>query len=133
MVSSTRWRCLIWTVYVTAWTVALLYPVLPTTGLEGIDEVISLHRYLIAKSVHVSAYAVLTILTAWLHAPSRYRWLFVFFLMAHGTATEMGQWIMRELVWSMRIGHLHDVAYDNLGVLIGLLVSWKWWTREDPV
>jgi hypothetical protein len=30
----------------------------------------------------------------------------------------------------VRVGHLHDVAYDNLGVLIGLLVGWKWWMRE---
>jgi hypothetical protein len=57
----------------------------------------------------------------------------VFLIMAHGTMTEMGQWLSGPEVmgWSERIGHLHDVAYDNVGILIGLLVSWKWWTEES--
>jgi hypothetical protein len=126
-----RWRWHFWSVYVLAWTIALLYPVVPETGISDVDEFIEPHRYLLAKSVHVSAYAVMTLLTAWLNAPMRYRWLLVYFLMAHATATEMGQWAMRELEWSVRVGHLHDVAFDNVGVLIGLLVGWKWWMQED--
>jgi VanZ family protein len=130
MVVAHRWRWLIWGVYVTAWTIALLYPRAPHAGVEEIDALIEPSRYLIAKSIHVSAYAVMTLLTAWLGAPLRYRWLLVFLLMVHGTATEMGQWSMQVAGWSVRIGQLHDVAYDNLGVLIGLLIGWKWWTRD---
>jgi VanZ family protein len=126
----TRWRWLLWSVYVVLWTTALLYPKVPETGLADVDESLWV-QYLFAKSVHVTAYAVMTLLTAWLSAPQRYRWLLVYFLMAHGTATEMGQWTMRELEWSVRIGHLHDVAFDNVGVLIGLLLGWKWWMQED--
>jgi VanZ family protein len=126
-----RWRWHFWSVYVVLWTTALLFPVIPETGFEDVDEFISPNRYLLAKSVHVSAYAVMTLLTAFLNAPMRYRWLLVYFLMAHGTATEMGQWTMREMQWSVRIGHLHDVAFDNVGVLIGLLLGWNWWMRED--
>jgi VanZ family protein len=131
MLIATRWRWLIWIVSVTAWTVAVLYPKVPESGVVGIDEFISAWNYLLHKSVHVGAYAVMTLLTAWLHAPLRWRWLLVFVLTAHGTATEMGQWVMNEqLHWSVRVGHLHDVAYDNLGVLIGLVIGWKWWMRE---
>ena len=82
-----RWRWHFWSVYVVLWTTALLFPVIPETGFEDVDEFISPHRYLLAKSVHVSAYAVMTLLTAFLNAPMRYRWLLVYFLMAHGTAT----------------------------------------------
>jgi hypothetical protein len=124
------WRWLIWSAYLSAWTSGLLFPVPPRTGVDMLDETIEPHRYAVHKAVHVAAYAVLTLLTAWLNVPMRWRWLLVFLLMAHGTATEMGQWGMRELHWSIRIGHLHDVAFDNLGVLIGLAVSWKWWMRE---
>jgi hypothetical protein len=130
MALSPHWRWLIWSVYVTAWTIALLFPRAPEAGVGEIDAFLELNRYSIAKTIHVSAYAILAILTAWLGAPMRYRWLLVFLLMLHATATEMGQWSMQELGISVRVGHLHDVAYDNLGVLIGLLIGWKWWTRE---
>lgn len=126
----THWRWLLWSMYVVAWTVALLFPSVPQTGMEGLDKLIAPHHILVAKTVHVSAYAVLTILTAWLNAPMRYRWLLMFLLMAHGTATELGQLTMNELHWSVRNGDLRDVAFDNLGVLLGVLVSLKWWLRE---
>ena len=125
--SSGRW--LIWAVYVTLWTTALVMPVPPTTGLP-VDEFIELHRFLIAKTVHLSAYAVLTILTGWLTVPARYRLLLLFFVMAHGTATELTQWGLTTLGISERTGMLYDVGFDNVGVLIGLLLSWKWWTKD---
>jgi hypothetical protein len=125
-----RWRWLFWSAYVVLWTTALLFPVVPETGITEIDDFIAPNHYPVAKIGHVTAYAVMTLLTAWLNAPMRYRWLLVFFLMAHATATEMGQWTMRWMAWSERIGHLHDVAYDNVGVLIGLLLGWRWWMQE---
>jgi hypothetical protein len=125
-----RWRWWIWGAYVTAWTVALIYPVVPQVGLEGTPELLTI-RMIVAKTVHISAYAVLAALTGWVRAPMRYRALLVFFLMAHGTATEMTQLAMEELGWSARHGELHDVAFDNLGILIGILAGWKWWMEES--
>jgi hypothetical protein len=125
-----RWRWLIWTVFLIAWTIALLFPIQPRTGAAQIDEAIRPYRYAVAKTVHVSAYAVLTILTGWLRVAVRYRFLFVFLLMVHGTVTEMGQHAMAEMGRSERHGDLYDVGYDNLGVLLGLLASWKFWVQE---
>ncbi len=125
-----RWRWLVWSVYLAAWTAALLFPHAPRTGVGHLDEFISPYRYAVAKTVHVSAYAVLAVLTGALGVRPRYRGLLVFVLMAHGTATEMGQWVMTRMGWSDRTGELFDVAYDNAGILIGMLVSWKWWTRD---
>ena len=122
-----RWW--IWGVCITAWTIALLYPVVPRIGLEGTEELLTL-RAVVAKTVHVGAYAFLAGLTGWLRAPLRYRALLVFILMAHGTATELLQAWMEHMQWSVRKGQLTDVGFDNLGILIGLLTTWKWWTRE---
>src|SRR5260370_27130791 len=81
------WRWLVWVVYVASWTTALLMPV-PAGDwtVEGVE--IDL-RYLFAKCVHISAYAVLAGLSGWLPVPYRHRWLLPFFFMAHGTGTEM--------------------------------------------
>ncbi len=118
-----RWRWLIWIVYVAAWTTALLMPVPETNwAIQGVE--IDL-RYLFAKFVHISAYAVLAALSGWLRLPYRYRWLLVFFVMAHGTVTELIQDYTPH-----RTGALGDVGFDNLGVAIGLLLTWKWWA--DP-
>jgi VanZ family protein len=125
----TRW--LVWALFVIAWTIALLWPVQPEIGVEQIDDLLAPFRYAVTKTLHVTAYAVLTLLTAWLKAPMRYRWLLVFFVMAHGTATEMGQLTMNQMGVSSRLGDLRDVAFDNLGVLIGSIVGWKLWTRDD--
>jgi hypothetical protein len=116
-------------VYVTVWTVALLYPIPPPEPHDGIDEVLTV-RKVVAKTLHMSAYAVMALLTGWLKVPARYRWLLVFFLMAHATATEVAQRMLTDLHWVERTGRLSDVALDNVGVLAGLLAGWKWWTSE---
>jgi hypothetical protein len=122
-----RQRWLIWSVFLALWTFGLLYPSPPRLHtIDDIDEV----RFGVAKTVHVSAYAILAILTGWLRVAPRYRWLMVFIIMAHGTATEMGQWATKLAGWSERTGELYDVAFDNVGIALGLLVSWKWWTAE---
>lgn len=123
-----NYRWLIWSVFLVLWTIGLLYPTSPQ--LHQIDEIIEPFRVVIAKTVHVSAYAILAILTGWLRVAPRYRWLMLFVIMAHGTATEMGQWITKEMHISTRTGELYDVAFDNAGILLGLLVSWRWWTEN---
>ena len=119
---SARARWLIWLTYVVAWTAALVLPV-PDTGDWTVEELGIDFRTVFAKSVHVGAYAVMTGLTAWLRVPVRYRPVLVLFLMAHGTATELLQ-----LTVSHRSGQLTDVAFDNLGVMLGMLLTWRWWS-----
>ncbi len=116
--------------FLLCWTVALLYPSAPALGRQ-IDELISPYHFAIAKTVHVIAYATLAILTGWLRVRPGYRWLMLFVIMAHATATEMGQWIMKEMHVSTRTGELYDVAFDNAGIFLGLLASWKWWTEDN--
>ena len=50
----------------------------------------------------------------------------LFFLMAHAVGTEYVQ-----LRWSGRDGCLRDVLIDHAGILLGLILSWKRWTRPD--
>src|SRR5579863_7993348 len=110
MSQKTRWS--IWSVYVLLWTTALLTPARAINDLPGVD-LFQPFRYVAAKSLHVAAYAVMTILCAWLHVPARWRWLLVFFVMAHATLTEHIQ-----LYVPGRTGELHDVGFDNIGIAI---------------
>jgi VanZ family protein len=117
-----RWRWWVWGVYLVAWTTALIAPVPETPGLnvEGFGG-LSL-RMLVAKTVHVCAYALLAALTGWLRvAPPRRLWL-LFFLTVHATATEI---IQLQVVY--RTGQLTDVALDQLGIALGMLCTWRWW------
>src|SRR5262245_20404541 len=74
----TRW--LIWTCVVIAWTLALEFPV-PDPGEGPAGEFLLTNKFLIGKSAHIGAYAILAVLSAWLPVPLRYRWLLMFFLM----------------------------------------------------
>jgi hypothetical protein len=119
-----RGRWVIWWVYVVAWTVALVVPLQTgegwhVEGLGGIDL-----KHIFSKSVHVSAYAVLTGLTGWLRAPMRYRLVLLFFVMVHAPVTELLQ-----LHVANRTGNLEDVAFDHFGVALGLLLTWRWWSN----
>ena len=116
-------RWLIWLAYNALWTTLLVLPGSTFTPV-GPDDLPELRRF-IFKTGHVLAYAVFAWLSGWVRAPARYRWLLLFFVMAHGTATELIQ-----LKVSNRSGTLEDVGLDNLGVLLGLAVGWKWWS--DP-
>ena len=122
-------RWLIWTGYIIFWTIALEAPVADTGMLPG-GELIETHRVLMAKSVHISVYVLMAILSAWVRTPARFRWLMMAFLMVHATGSEMWQVALEP--YCHRTGLLTDVVFDNVGILIGILVSWKWWTRPDP-
>ena len=116
-------RWLVWLAYSTAWTVALVVPlhVMSFGDAGGVDI-----KYVLAKTVHICAYALLAILTGWLRVPSRYRWMLMLLLAAHGACTEFVQ----EQFVEGRTGLLSDVLLDLTGILLGSLLSWKWWT--DP-
>lgn len=123
----TRLRWCLWGAYVTAWTTALLVPVPPQTHIDVSDMHVDVN-FLFAKTVHLSAYALFAALTAWLRAPMRLRFVLMFFLMVHATVTEVLQY---ELVSFGRTGSLFDVALDHVGIAVGSLLAWKWWTQPD--
>jgi len=119
------WRWLLWFAYAAAWTVALVVPVPDVQVLSFGEELIDL-RWLFAKSVHVSAYAVFAILTGLLPVAWRWRLPLLFLLMLHGAGTE---WVQENFTTS-RTGSLSDVLWDHLGIAVGCCVSWKWWSRD---
>lgn len=122
-------RWVVWTIYVVAWTVALEVPV-PTSEEMPSAEFILTRRMLFSKCLHVAAYSVFAILCAWVPLNARHRPILMFLLMAHATGTEMLQDYLRP--YCHRGGDLYDAALDHVGIALGVLVSWKWWTREDP-
>jgi VanZ family protein len=120
-----RWFA--WGVYVLLWTTLLVMPARTIDELAA-KEIPEGFKYVLAKSLHVSAYAVLTLLCGWLRVRARFRWLLMFFLMGHATLTEMIQYHVPALG---RTGELNDVAFDQFGIALGLLLSWKWWVNKD--
>lgn len=118
-------RWLVWTAYAILWTYLLVFPVPPSIP-QAIEEFSPGLKDHVAKAVHLTAYATFAVLSAWLRAPQRFRILLVAFLMLHGVATELIQ-----LRLSYRNGSLSDALFDHLGVLLGIAVSWKWWTAPD--
>jgi VanZ family protein len=120
--SGPRLRWLVWGVYVVIWSVALLRP-----EPAHVSEVVFPEhetRFLAAKSLHVGAYALFAILSAWLPVPRRWRWLLIMLISAHGMATEFFQQFVPDRSASWR-----DVGFDHVGLVLGVLLSWKWWRR----
>jgi len=116
------WRWLAWGLYVLLLTTALVLPAAAVGNWPG--QLSQDQKKIIAKTGHVCAYALMTILSGWLRLPVRFRLLLLFFLMAHAAATE---WI--QLNVSHRSGTVQDVVLDHLGIAAGLIVSWKWWSQ----
>jgi VanZ family protein len=121
-----KWRWWIWSGFMLAWTVALLAPT-PPHGTWGESAELDMERkFYAAKTLHVSVYAFLSVLSAGLRAPARYRFLLVFCLMAHATLTEVLQVLLEGI--TARNGNLMDVALDQIGITIGIAIAWRWWT-----
>jgi VanZ family protein len=77
--------------------------------------------YPTAKLLHITAYALLTILTVFLPLRGGYRWLPVLVLSLHGFGTEYWQTFV-----PLRTGCWADVGIDHVGILLGLLFTLKW-------
>jgi VanZ family protein len=122
-----RRRWWIWGGFLLAWTVALQAPIPPTTSWTLSDLEIK-PKVFFAKGLHLSAYVALTALSAWLRAPIRYRVWLIFLLMGHATATELLQSILEP--YFGRNGNLYDVALDQIGIGLGILLAWRWWTQD---
>ena len=118
-------RWLVWTVYFVCLTALL---VMPGTVQEQIPlgEFVLTYKALIAKFVHVALYVVFAVLTARLPVAIAYRLPLLFLLMVHGALTEFIQQYVPQ-----RVGSVSDVLFDHLGIALGLLISWKWWTRPE--
>src|SRR5947209_4569628 len=77
---NSRLRWTLWVVYVTAWTILLV----TTKPAHVMREVVpEPARFPVAKTGHVAGYAVLTMLSAWLHVRGNRRWLLLAFVSLH--------------------------------------------------
>jgi len=68
----------------------------------------------------------LTVLTGLLKVPLSRRWLLVCFLSLHALGTEFFQQFVPE-----RYPSWTDVGWDHIGIVLGLIVSWGWWTKSS--
>lgn len=117
---SLRW--LVWVTVVVVWTVALLVPLPDTSGtvLRHNDV-----KFWVGKSLHVGMYALLAALAGRLPLARRGRLLVLAFLAAHAVATES----LQPLVG--RTGAAADVGLDLLGIILGVVLTWRRDGGED--
>jgi VanZ family protein len=123
--SLTLLRWAFWFGFLVLWSTALLVPDPIGFLLQHKPDSLELpHRttFLMAKTLHVVAYATAAVLTGWLRAPGAWRWVLLGFWTLHADLTEVGQ-----LFVPGRTGSPVDVAIDHFGLLIGLALSWRWW------
>lgn len=128
---SLRWA--VWWLFTLAWTTALLVPpsvvgwvfalFFPPPPVPVEDAKYEELKFLVAKSIHVAAFAFWAVLSAWLHLPGSGRWRLLIFLSLHAMATEFLQQFVG------RTGSWQDVGLDHIGVAVGLLLSWRWWFK----
>jgi VanZ family protein len=109
----TRWAA--WISFLAAWTFALLHP--RPAELAGITLSVDA-TLVLAKSLHVSAYAFLAALTIALPVRKGARWALLILLGLHGAGTEAIQTLVPP-----RSGSVLDVGFNYLGLLVGLLLA----------
>lgn len=85
-------------------------------------------KFYLAKMLHASAYAFLTILASLLPIRRLYFWLVVASLAIHGVVTE----ILQAFVVVNRNGSVRDVLIDWAGITVGLLII-RWWNVRCKV
>lgn len=106
-------RGLLFLLILALWTWKLLEPIPVPAHIT--QELSDLVRLLLAKGLHLSVYAILTLLALSLPLPASGRWLLIGLLALHGVATEMGQTFVPG-----RTGSIGDVLIDWLGIGVGL-------------
>jgi VanZ family protein len=120
---SKTWRWLLWTLFVVVWTTALL-----TTEPVHVAHAVLAQRAIFptSKLLHLTAYALMAILSGWLFVRAQWRWLLLVFMSLHAAGTEFFQQFVPE-----RGPSLWDVGIDHVGIAIGLAISCKWWLKSD--
>jgi VanZ family protein len=113
------WRWMAWVLVLTLWTLALLtpQPVQVADALLPEDTV-----FPTSKLLHVTAYAVLALLTAVLPLRGQTRWWLLGLLALHAAGTEYLQQFVPP-----RTGSLRDVGLDHVGIALGVACTWKYW------
>jgi VanZ family protein len=112
-----RWAA--WMLYVAAWSAALLTPH-PVYAAHALIP--SAYQFLCAKALHVTAYALWAVLTAWLPVRGRSRGVLFAMLFGHALASEFFQQFV-----PMRHGCWADVGIDSAGIVLGLALTCGWW------
>ncbi len=109
---------LLWAGLIVPWTWALLTPIPPktVTAVGGVNA-----AFLIGKTLHLSVYATLGLLTAWLPLQRRWRILLVALLVLHGGSTEYLQQFVN------RGSSPRDAVLDSIGIGLGCLLAWRRW------
>lgn len=119
-------RWLAWLTCLIVSTLVLIGPSLTALVRTGIDSgdnpQLDEQLFLASKAFHVTDYALLAGLTAWLRAPRRVRALLLVLLSMHALGTEFVQQYVEG-----RTGSLRDVGLDHFGMALGLAATWKWW------
>src|SRR5205823_3806179 len=108
-----RLRGFIWSLYIVAWTTALLtpHPAVIADALLGEEN-----AFYASKTLHVSAYAVMAILSGWLRVRSAWRQGLLTFLSLHALGTEFFQQFV-----PYRYPSWMDVGWDHIGILWGII------------
>jgi VanZ family protein len=115
-----RARWVLWSVCLLLWTVALLTPQPMLHRLRWLPPEL---RFWAAKTLHVTVYGLLAVLTGWLmNVTPRSRWLLLGLICLHALGTEFGQRFVPG-----RTGSWRDVGLDHLGIVLGLATTWRWW------
>jgi VanZ family protein len=115
-------RVVFWWIAVALWTAALLtsYPVQVSQQVLPAST-----TYPAAKTLHIVAYAGLAGLVPWLAVSLSGRWMLLAFLSLHASGTEFFQQFV-----PLRTGSWTDVGIDHVGLLLGLVFTWKGWLRQ---
>jgi VanZ family protein len=80
-----------------------------------------------SEMVHVGGYAFFAALTAWARPPRRLRGWLLLGLVLHALGSEVAQGFVppRTASWV-------DAAFDLVGIVLGVILTWKWWAAAGP-
>ncbi|HKI38407.1 MAG TPA: VanZ family protein [Gemmataceae bacterium] len=112
-------RRVVWLGFALLWTAALVTPQPVRVSQAALPEQA---QFPVGKSLHVAAYALLCVLTAWQRFAPRWRPLLLLALSAHAAGTEFVQQFV-----PLRHGSWEDVALDHVGLYLGVVLAWRWW------
>jgi hypothetical protein len=109
------WPWVVWGVLLALWTWGLVSPSPPQVSEWLLPPYL---RYAAAKTLHFTAYAVLSLLVAWLPARRPVLIALWVLLFVHAGVTEWAQTFVNN-----RTGSPYDVAINSAGILTGLLAA----------